>query len=291
MMVRLAFAVIAHVDADILVIDEALAVGDTFFTQKCMRFLRSFMKTGTILFVSHDTTSVRNLCNKAIWLEKGNIIQQGSPKEVCEAYLEAFFEAQQGKSTSTQLKIRAKDQSREARIDQRHAFLNASNLRNDIKIFEFDPDTKSFGKGQAQITNVQFLDVYMNPLAWIVGGEDVILRVDAVAHMELESVIVGFYVNDKLGQTLFGDNTYLVYMEHPVACRDGENLVAEFYFQMPRLATGDYSVTVALANGTQQEHVQHHWIHDAISFRSESTSVAAGLIGISMTKISMGVEQ
>jgi len=66
MMVRLAFAVIAHVDADILVIDEALAVGDAFFTQKCMRFLRAFMKTGTVLFVSHDTGSVRNLCARAI---------------------------------------------------------------------------------------------------------------------------------------------------------------------------------------------------------------------------------
>jgi lipopolysaccharide transport system ATP-binding protein len=71
MMLRLAFAVIAHVDAEILVIDEALAVGDAFFTQKCMRFLRTFMKTGTVLFVSHDTGSIRNLCSKAIWLEKG----------------------------------------------------------------------------------------------------------------------------------------------------------------------------------------------------------------------------
>ncbi|MGD9877853.1 ABC transporter ATP-binding protein, partial [Desulfococcus sp.] len=104
MYVRLAFAVIAHVDADILVIDEALAVGDAFFTQKCMRYLRKFMKTGTVLFVSHDTASVRNLCTHAIWLEKGNILQQGVPKDVCENYLEAFFEAQQGKSTTTRIK-------------------------------------------------------------------------------------------------------------------------------------------------------------------------------------------
>ena len=104
MMVRLAFAVIAHVDADILVVDEALAVGDAFFTQKCMRFLRDFMKTGTVLFVSHDTVSIKSLCNYAIWLEKGQVIQEGSPKEVCELYLEAFFEAQQGKSSTTTLR-------------------------------------------------------------------------------------------------------------------------------------------------------------------------------------------
>ena len=81
MMIRLAFAVIAHVDADILVIDEALAVGDAFFTQKCMRYLRSFMKSGTVLFVSHDTASIRSLCNKAVWLERGIVQENGSPKE------------------------------------------------------------------------------------------------------------------------------------------------------------------------------------------------------------------
>ena len=101
MYVRLAFAIIAHVDADILVIDEALAVGDAFFTQKCMRFLRQFQKKGTLLFVSHDTHSVIGLCTRAIWLEKGTVVADGTPKEVCERYLEAFYEAQQGKSTTT----------------------------------------------------------------------------------------------------------------------------------------------------------------------------------------------
>lgn len=287
MMVRLAFAVIAHVDADILVIDEALAVGDAFFTQKCMRFLRSFMKTGTILFVSHDTGSVKNLCNKAIWLEKGNLLQQGAPKDVCESYLEAFYEAQQGKSTTTRLKVVKQEQSAVVFKDQRQELINASNLRNDIELFEFNPDAPSFGKGQAQITSVRFLNAVDEPLIWIVGGEDVVLRIEAVAHSLLDSPIIGFSIKDRLGQALFGDNTYLSYMENPVSCDDGECILAEFRFQMPRLAAGSYSVTVAIANGTQQEHVQHHWIHDALHFKSESTSVAAGLIGIPMEKIEL----
>src|SRR5690554_5358388 len=81
MVVRLAFAVIAHVDADILVIDEALAVGDAFFVQKCMRFLRKFMQNGTILFVSHDTSAVISLCQRSIWLAGGQMKFEGSPKE------------------------------------------------------------------------------------------------------------------------------------------------------------------------------------------------------------------
>ena len=285
MMVRLAFAVIAHVDADILVIDEALAVGDAFFTQKCMRFLRAFMKNGTILFVSHDTGSVRNLCNKAIWLEKGSILQQGTPKDVCENYLEAFYEAQQGKSTTTRIKATKQSQSIEVVKDQRQEFINASNLRNDLKLFGFNPDAPSFGKGLAQITSVQFLNAQGHPLAWIVGGEEVLLKVEVIAHSMLDSPIIGFYVKDKLGQALFGDNTHLSYMENPVVCEDGDRLVAEFTFLMPRLAAGDYSVSVAIANGSQQDHVQHHWIHDAIYFKSESTSVASGLIGIPMSNI------
>lgn len=285
MMVRLAFAVIAHVDADILVIDEALAVGDAFFTQKCMRFLRTFMKTGTVLFVSHDTGSVKNLCNHAIWIEKGKVLQEGNPKDVCELYLQAFYEAQQGKGSTTKLKaIKNQDTTRPLK-DQRLEFINASNLRNDLQIFEFDPEAVAFGKGGARITNVEFLDKEGSPLAWVVGGEQVTLCVHAIAHEPLDAPIIGFYIKDRLGQALFGDNTYISYMNAPQACEAGQSLCAKFVFGMPRLAAGDYTVTVAIANGTQQEHVQHHWLHDALHFKSESTSVAAGLIGIPMRNI------
>ena len=88
MMVRLAFAVIAHVDADILVVDEALSVGDAIFTQKCMRFIRSFQQRGTLLFVSHDAAALQNLCESAIWLSQGEVQQIGSSRSVSEAYLQ-----------------------------------------------------------------------------------------------------------------------------------------------------------------------------------------------------------
>lgn len=290
MMVRLAFAVIAHVDADILVVDEALAVGDAFFTQKCMRYLRNFMKTGTVLFVSHDTASVRNLCSRAIWLEKGRVLQEGSPKEVCEDYLEAFYEAQQGKSTTTRIKVATSNSNVPLR-DQRRDFINASNLRNDIQIFDFDPEAPSFGQGAAQVTDVKLLDVNGNPLAWIVGGEHVILQVKVLTRKFLDSPIIGFYIKDKLGQNLFGDNTFLSYYDKPVFCESGNSLKAEFSFQMPRLAAGDYSITVAIANGTQDDHVQHQWIHDAVFFKSETTSVCGGLLGVPMAGITLSIEE
>lgn len=301
MLVRLAFAVIAHVDADILVIDEALAVGDAFFTQKCMRFLREFMQHGTVLFVSHDTAAVKGLCTHAIWLDKGRVIQRGAPKDVCEKYLQAYYESQQtNQESSASAQSDAAPQINVAdsmashamknvpsRVDQRLAFLNTSNLRNDLRLFEFNPDAPSFGQGGSRIVSVALCNGEGQPLSWAVGGEEVELLIEAIALQTLHSPIVGFVVKDRLGQTLFGDNTFVTYSQKGCACKPGQILRTKFQFQMPRLPVGDYSITIAIADGTQEDHVQHQWIFDAITFRSESTSISTGLIGIPMHKISM----
>ena len=92
MIVRLAFAIITQVEADILIIDEALAVGDALFTQKCMRFIQSFKKEGTILFVSHDTNAVLSLCDRAILLEQGVKIADDKTKEVIDIYISKLHE-------------------------------------------------------------------------------------------------------------------------------------------------------------------------------------------------------
>ncbi|WP_442594934.1 ABC transporter ATP-binding protein [Parapusillimonas sp. JC17] len=285
MYVRLAFAVIAHVDADILIIDEALAVGDALFTQKCMRFLRQFRKKGTILFVSHDSAAVTNLCQRAIWLREGQIVEQGNAKEVCEAYLASLFDAKNTKSAVAEADvIRAEP---EEWIDQRRDFINASPLRNDLEIFRFDPDKAGFGRGHAKITDVHLADDQGHRMAWVVGGEITNLHVQVQTSQPLDRPIVGFYVKDRLGQTLFGDNTYLTYANDPQAVEAGETLKARFRFPMPLLPVGDYSIAVAIADGTQAEHVQHHWIHDAVLFRSHCSASATGLVGIPMLDIQL----
>jgi lipopolysaccharide transport system ATP-binding protein len=287
MMVRLAFSVIAHVDADILVIDEALAVGDAFFTQKCMRFLRNFMEKGTLLFVSHDISAVVNLCSKAVWLERGKVMAIGDAKGVCEQYLEAFYEDKHGSGTTTKLKSIQDRQNLVDVRDQRLDFINESSLRNDLEVFAFDPNAPSFGLGGAQIQSAELLDKDESPLSWAVGGETVVLKITAMAHGPLDSPIIGFFVKDRLGQTLFGDNTFLSFQQAPVLVAAGSKITAKFNFNMPILPSGEYSIQVAIANGTQLEHIQHHWIHDAIIFRSVASSVVTGLIGIPMGKIEL----
>ncbi|MBK1890241.1 ABC transporter ATP-binding protein [Undibacterium sp. 14-3-2] len=287
MFVRVAFAVIAHVDADILVIDEALAVGDAFFTQKCMRFLRNFMETGTILFVSHDTAAVKSLCEHAIWLEKGQMQLLGTAKDVSERYLQAFYESVQGRSTTTRMRPTATSvpilpaQRRDARAD----WINQSNLRNDIRLFEFDEKAASFGTRDAAIHAVEFFDQEGQPLSWVVGGEPVTFRMKAMLATEIYSPILGFYIKDKLGQILFGDNTYLTYQDTPLSADANTLIEAEFEFIMPILPKGDYSVCVAIAAGSNENHTQLEWMHDAMILRSESTYVATGLVGVPMQSI------
>ncbi|MGB4192520.1 MAG: ABC transporter ATP-binding protein [Limnohabitans sp.] len=291
MYVRLAFAVIAHVDADILVVDEALAVGDAFFTQKCMRYLRKFMEKGTVLFVSHDTGAVINLCNHAIWLHHGIAKLAGLPKEVSEQYLAAQYQAIQGdistsiNKTDTPLNSVSQDYH-----DMRRDFINKTSLRNDIEVFKFSSDAASFGKGGATVKLVELLDQNNKPLLWVVGGERTQLLVHCKANTDLTSPIVGFLVNDRLGQNLFGDNTFITYSQVPLSVAAEEVFVTRFEFRMPILPAGDYSITVAVAEGTQQEHIQNHWIHDALILKSHSSSVSTGLVGIPMFNIEMKVK-
>ena len=107
------------------------------------------------------------------------------------------------------------------------------------------------------------------------------------AHIDISAPIVGFFVKDRLGQTLFGDNTCITYMSSPVGMSAGERFEALFTFRMPILPVGDYSICVAVAEGTQMEHLQHHWIHDAILLKSHSSSVCTGLVGIPMRHVQL----
>ena len=92
-----------------------------------------------------------------------------------------------------------------------------------------------------------------------------------------------------MGQVLFGDNTFLTYLEPPLFCDEGSDMRAEFTFLMPIMPPGDYSVNVAIANGTQEQHVKHHMMHDAVLFKSLSSSVSTGIMGIPMLNIEVSL--
>lgn len=298
MMVRLAFAVIAHVDADILVVDEALSVGDAIFTQKCMRFIRSFQQNGTLLFVSHDASAVQNLCESAIWLNQGGIRQTGPSKSVSEAYLQYSLQEIYGNDAKLDSVVGA-----ETKDNSRTSDYSESDQSEDEK----DSETRSFAQpyapayevvnnlneangwttGNAQITRVELLDHKNGQNPVFTGGDKVRLRVFVKAHKDFSQPIIGFIVKDRLGQDLFGENTLPFTAFNSCVVSEGETVRAEFEFSLPMLPNGQYSIMASFADGDLYNNVQHHWLHDALILNVSSSKVRWGLVGVNFNKVSL----
>jgi len=295
MSVRLAFAVIAHVDADILIIDEALAVGDAFFSQKCMRFLREFQKHGTLLFVSHDAAAVTNLCENAVWLENGKMRLAGTSQEVVEAYMTEQHVVRRREAGSEDIVVAAKKKPRRLSTDHadfRQDAFNEAGVQNRIALVEFDPENvgQEFGAQGARIVDVRLTDAEGNRLAMLEGGELVRLELRVALQEPLENLIVGFYVKDRLGQRLFGDNSHFACKDQPVSGVAGETVVGTFLFRMPIMPSGSYMIDAAVASGDQLDHTQQHWIHDALEFRATDETMRFGLVGLPMLSITLESE-
>lgn len=305
MQVRLAFAVIAHVDADILVIDEALAVGDAFFVQKCMRFLRDFQQRGTLLFVSHDTAAVINLCERAIWLDNGQQRAIGPAKAICEAYLVARWKKRDGWKAET-VDTRPNDATGPtptegldcatlsaqpmATADQRLAW----EPRPQQLAWTLPPCTSSTAGHQSSPTvvlhEIYFLSAQQTRMLWFVGHEWVTLILRLQCLQGLAHPVVSFFIKDRLGQHLFGDTTYFSTLRQAVPVATGEDLRIQFQFQMPVLPAGDYLVDVVVTEQQADVWVQRAWFFEALHFNSHANSTHRGLIGIPMTSVTLNTQ-
>lgn len=290
MAMRLAFAVIAHVDADLLIIDEALAVGDAAFQQKCQRWLRRFREHGTVLFCGHDLSAVINLCRHAIWLDQGVVRLAGPAAEVAEAYLDSVRAETAGVVPSTPAGSRAPETARRPTPpaplpDGSAKGLGA--LPQFLDISAYNPDSRATGTGDATVTGVRLASVDGSELNLITGGEMVAVDVEVRANAELYHPILGFHVKDRLGQPLFGDNTHLTYVTQDVVVPAGGTLRARFVFALPLLRSGDYAMTAAVATGTLEEFVVHHWVHDALFFTVHSPVTTGVMVGIPMADIQL----
>jgi lipopolysaccharide transport system ATP-binding protein len=297
MQARLAFSVIAHVDADVLIIDEALSVGDAAFTQKCMRFLRDFKKRGSILFVSHDMGAVTAFCDAAIWIEAGEVRFQGSAKDACELYY-AYMQSGQddglavvARETSVPAPAPAAAEHQGATVVRKIGASVAEGTLDQgtqrIECFGFNPESKRHGNGNARIVGVTFLSSSGSFLEIARGGDDVCIRIQIQALRDVAMPIVGFIIKDRLGQPLIGGNTYHTYKNRPVGAGEGQFWEVEFGFKMPILARGDYSITAAIGEGTLAEHVHMDWMHDAVLFKVIETSIEGVLVGAPLDLIKM----
>ena len=234
MYVRLAFAVAINVDPEVLIVDEALAVGDAAFQMKCIDRINKMIENGvTLLFVSHDPGAVKRLCKRAILLEKGNMIKVGNPEEVFDLY---------------------------------NAMLADENLSNTV-VKELDTghvQTIS-GTGEAKVTNVEILNSKGMPETVFEVGEPVAMKIDVSVNNDLPRLVLGFMIKDRLGQVMFGTNTYHTKQIIEQA-KKGEKYVFLITFNM-NLGVGDYSVAVALHQGETHLDYNYEWKDYAAIFK------------------------
>lgn len=295
MLVRLAFAVIAHVDAEIMVIDEALAVGDAVFTQKCMRFLRKFKENGTLIFVSHDMGPVLNLCERAVWLHHGQLRQIGGSREIAENYLQYTLQEVYGQEARLQAFDFAKTDIVSDDLSKPTSTLNIDELSKvdysaQVCIKDNLNEAKGWTTGSGEILSVRLEHLIRQPNQFVfLGGEMVRLVITAKVHQKMDHPIIGFLVRDRLGQDLFGENTLPFTDLNPRSVAAGATLSSEFVFRLPMLPNGQYAVVASLADGNLHTNVQHHWLHDALIINVFSSKIRWGLVGVHFEKVEMRV--
>ncbi len=288
MRARLGFSIAAHVNADILIVDEVLAVGDAAFQQKCMRFIRQFTKKGALLFVSHDIASVTSLCTRALWLEAGEVKMYGSAADVCHAYQVDLAGKMAGEAfvAAGGRRVALLDNA-DFSPDFRAQAISNSPVKNSISLFEFDPDSVQFGARNALINRAQITLPGGELASKLEGGEEVTLTIACEAVAALEEVIVGFYFKNHLGQNLFGDNTLNATWQKPIGVDPGAKFYGVFEFRLPYLPPGDYAVAVAVATGNQDDHVIQHWLDEALFLRIATSHIRHSVVGLPMKRISL----
>ncbi len=265
MYVRLAFAVAVHVSPDILVVDEALSVGDARFQQKCMAKIRAFCRTGTVIFVSHDTAAVTELCSRAIWIEAGQIRMDGPPKFVVEKYLQFMYEG----NRYFDLQSPKKERGPLGDFDRGGFTPIGDNIRQ-------------FGDRRVTIDAVRLVS-QGSQNGVVYAGQACEIEIVLHAHDAIAHPIVGFIVKDRLGREIFGDNTELLKRELPELEKDRRYVAA---FQMdawPNILEGEYALTVAVADGELNDHKQCHYLHDALIFKNVPVRMPGGIFSVSNT--------
>jgi lipopolysaccharide transport system ATP-binding protein len=232
MFVRLAFSAAIHVDPDILLVDEALAVGDGAFQHQCLRRIRELQSGGTtILFVSHDMTMIRAICTDAVLLDGGRVQARDDPATIANLY--------HARTSATEAALLA---PRGPRPDAGASGAVAFQVGQD-----FDERVKAYrhGTGAARIRHVELIDAEGRQVSAVRFNEPVVLRVHVEYYEDAPTSILGFSFRDKTGIDIIGTNTHEEQVTLPPR-RAGDTLVVDFRQRLP-LPKGTYSVSTALA--------------------------------------------
>jgi ABC-type polysaccharide/polyol phosphate transport system ATPase subunit len=245
MYVRLAFAVAISVEPEILIIDEALAVGDAAFQAKCMSKMKQLMDKGvTVLFVTHDSNAIKKLCSRCVYLENGAIKAVGEAAKVSDMYLADIREAMNSEHIKV---LQYEDEADELIESGKQAKLFSF---ESVQVFKEDMDfkerVKDFrqGTGEATVTAVEFLDDANNTIKNAVFNQEVVLRI-YIAFNKKRKVSVGYHIRDSKNTEIIGASIRIE-GEELIEGIAGEKYCVEFRTRLP-LAAGNYNISLVVS--------------------------------------------
>jgi ABC-type polysaccharide/polyol phosphate transport system ATPase subunit len=258
MTVRLAFAVAIHVDPEILLVDEALAVGDIYFRQRCMRKVHELRSRGvTILFVSHAVSDVKAIGDRVLWLDRGRVIDCGEPERVVSKYLAAMTEK------DSAYRVHRSEGVEAGRADEAPVFAP--------EVVETIPNIDHrYGDGRAEVIGIAVLDENGAPVHLLEPASRIVVRISVRAKARLAMPMVGFMLRNQLGIDFSGTNTAREGYELP-AMSAGDVYTVDFHVELPELYPAAFSFSPAVADGTLAAYSMCDWIDNAIALQMTRT--------------------
>lgn len=240
MHVRLAFAIATAYRPEILIVDEALSVGDSYFQHKSFARIREFQEQGTtLLIVAHDRAAIQSVCNRAILLEGGLIVKDAKPEEVFDFYNALIAEKENAKIETV--------------------LLDSGKVKT------------TSGTGEAEIQNVELVNQNNESVEVVSIGERVTLIVSTKVAESLGSLVMGFCIKDRLGQIMYGTNTW-----HTKQVIEEPAVGGEFRFRIEfdaNLGVGSYSVAIALHDRENHLSANYEWRDLALVFNVLNSGV------------------
>lgn len=260
MVARLAFAIAVNLDAEILVIDEALSVGDVRFQQKAIRKMTALMsKAKAILFVSHSLDSIKRFCTRAIWINGGKVVEDGETTEVLKHYYAFMTGANSAQQVAPGLKEFRKFNFRNAPFLEKLEWHNTEHL-------------ESIGDNGARVKRIALYDkTHDRNVEFLEGGEDLELILDIAIFEHIGNPSVTCFLNNHLGLNIFGVSSSSFDFQLD-SLSPGSNLLIKVGFQLPYLLNGLYSLTVNISDLPHPEvKVKKHQVYDAFILQIQSS--------------------
>lgn len=271
MFVRLAFSLAVSVEPEIMIVDEALSVGDAFFQAKCFNKLEEIKERGTtILFVSHDMISVKRLCKRAIWIEKGHLKMDGPAAEVCESYLSMQIEENN----------RQKEQLVELIANDNVVDVVQTTGKAIFHRVEFSDKSQITESGKAKIESFFIRDRNQNEVTVLKPYEEYTYCIVGTVKEPIKNALFGFEMENTKGVKLFSVNNFLSdsVIEEAVP---GKVYEVSFSFKLPGLHEGEYLLSPCIAAGNQDNHVVHVRLHNCMMAVVDNEGYNLALLDVS----------